>query len=578
MRFDLFRLGRIFYAMSLALLLAACGGGGGDNNDGGPNNPAPVAGDCMGTGSVMISGVVEYEFVPAVDTGTGAKLDYAASEFRPIRGGEVRAIAANGSETYSSAVTGEQGEYCLTVPENVSVTIRVRATMPGMGVSVVDNTRNQAIWSAQGESIDSGTGSLEVNLRAASGWGGSGYSSTRAAAPFAILDSVYTAMQKVRQVDPDVNFPALKLNWSPENRSCTGGSFPFSDGCIGTSFYANYGGSAGRNIFILGNAGIDTDEYDNHVVIHEWGHYYEDAFARSDSIGGAHGGGDALDPRVAFGEGWGNAFSGITTDDPVYVDTQGNNQANGFIINVEDGFEGAMGWWNEATVQEIIYDLYDSTPSEDAAALGFAPIHAVLTGGQRNTSAMTTIFSFIHFLKQYPGISAADIRDVVASHDIAVINDEWGDSRDNGTLLGAGGDDGSEFGAGYEDYVSPVYVNLLTVTDNHSINVCTTNAVDPASASEYNRLGVRRFLRFEVGTSGEWLITLAGAAGSDPDFYVRLNGENVASGEETGTTEIETASLSSGRIYVIEVLDWDNADDDSASGGTSCLDLTFEQN
>jgi hypothetical protein len=31
-----------------------------------------------------------------------------------------------------------------------------------------------------------------------------------------------------------------------------------------------------------------TDEYDDHVIIHEWGYCFEDKFSRSDSIGGNH--------------------------------------------------------------------------------------------------------------------------------------------------------------------------------------------------------------------------------------------------------------------------------------------------
>ncbi|HEX7029576.1 MAG TPA: hypothetical protein VF254_03185 [Gammaproteobacteria bacterium] len=600
---------RIFHVAIPVLLLAACGGGGSgpgtlpDDGGNGPDNPSPVSGDCDGSGSgtVTISGVAEYEFVPAAATMTGVRLDYGASEFRPIRKAEVHAICPGSTDVHDAGFTDENGAFILTVPANADVAIRVRAALDANGdgateAGVVDNTSGQALWAVQGDSINSGSEDIQVQLRASSGWDGSSYSSTRAAAPFAILDSVYTAMQKVLAADPAARFPELKLNWSADNRaSCSGNTFPFADGCIGTSFYVNYGGSAGRNIFILGDADNDTDEYDNHVIIHEWGHYYEDTFARSDSIGGAHGGGDALDPRVAFGEGWGNAFSGIVTDDPVYVDTRDD----GFSIDVEEGPEGAMGWWNEASVQEIIYDLYDGA-NDDAASLGFGAIHAVLTGGQRTTQAMTTLFSFIHFLKQRPGVTVADVRSVVASHDIAVISDEWGDGRDNGALLGSNGDDGAEFGAGFETYVSPVYTDLATtpVTAGEIHGICTSNAVDTASASEYNRLGARRFLRFSVDTAGQWRISVdsdSAEADRDPDFFVWLAGsEQTRSGGSSnvsgtdfssatpnpdgeGNTEVAEVALSLDTVYVLEVMDWLNVDDNPATGGDICLDITFEK-
>ncbi len=84
------------------------------------------------------------------------------------------------------------------------------------------------------------------------------------------------------------------------------------DESSGQIITSNYDGE--RNLWILGDENGDTDEFDDHIIIHEWAHYFEDQFSRADNIGGSHSLGDALDIRVAFGEGWGNAFSGIATD------------------------------------------------------------------------------------------------------------------------------------------------------------------------------------------------------------------------------------------------------------------------
>ena len=86
-------------------------------------------------------------------------------------------------------------------------------------------------------------------------------------------------------------------------------------GEIGSSRY-----SAGTGIFLVGAADQDTDEYDRHVIAHEFGHYLEHRFSRSDSFGGPHALTDQLDLRVAFGEAWGSAFAGMVTGQPVYVD------------------------------------------------------------------------------------------------------------------------------------------------------------------------------------------------------------------------------------------------------------------
>lgn len=585
MNLIVFRRARIFYACCFSFALAACGGGGG--NGGGDTGGSPAPGtNCSGSGNVTVSGKARYEFVPAVATSMGARLAFESSESRPIRGAEVVAICPDGSIEYGSDVTDSNGDYSIDVPESVDVIIRVRASMqasdgPDWDVRVVDNTRNQATWAVEGDAFDSGTSDVTVNLLAASGWTGSSYTETRAAGPFAILDSVYTAMSRVLEAEPEASFPALKLNWSPENTSdCDGTNYPFADGCIGTSFYFNLGGSAGRNIFILGDVETspDSDEYDNHVVIHEWGHYYEDAFARSDSIGGPHSGGDRLDPRVAFGEGWGNAWSGIATNDPIYVDTFGFNQ--GFAFDVEDGRIDTMsgGWWDETSVQEIIYDLYDGGDLDedgDPVDLGFDPIHTALTNDQRNTETMTTIFSLIHYLKTNNVSAATAIDQLLAQHNISTVNDPWGDDRGVD-----GNDDGSDFGAAV--IVSPVHRDLDIITSGNVFgSICTSNRLAPDTDREYNALGVRRFLRFTPDTTGDWTITLDSslAGDSDPDFYIYASGVEVAVGEDNSVSngiETETVGLTENVQYVIEVLDWMNADDDPATGDNACLTLTFE--
>jgi hypothetical protein len=68
-----------------------------------------------------------------------------------------------------------------------------------------------------------------------------------------------------------------------------------------------------NEIYVLGKALVDTDEFDSHVIVHEWGHYFDANLARSDSPGGRHGPGDVLDPRIAFGEAWGNAVASMET-------------------------------------------------------------------------------------------------------------------------------------------------------------------------------------------------------------------------------------------------------------------------
>ena len=121
-----------------------------------------------------------------------------------------------------STVSDSAGGYSLQVDPNTDVRIRVRAELvqtsgAQWNVRVVDNTSGDAPYALQGALANSGTTDTTRNLNASSGWGGSSYTSTRAAAPFAILAPIYESMQRIVAVDPDVVFPAIDFSWSTNN-------------------------------------------------------------------------------------------------------------------------------------------------------------------------------------------------------------------------------------------------------------------------------------------------------------------------------------------------------------------------
>ncbi len=373
-----------------------------------------------------IRGTITYDLVPHKSSGHG--LDYNKTTHEKAKLVVVEAVKEDGT-IIKSTTTDENGTYVLAALSlSTPIKIRVSAKMlktgePGWDVKVVDNTNDKALYVMEGTlaSIDS-TNNIR-NLNAPSGWTGDDYTQPRVAAPFAILDIIESAMKKVQSADAQIVFPPLVVNWSPSNVAATGST---DAGQIGTSYYSS------GNLYILGDAGSDTDEYDNHVIAHEWGHYYEDKFSRSDSIGGSHSGSDLLDIRVAFGEGWGNAFSAIALDDPIYFDTFGSEQGSGIEIDMESGTTSHSGWYNQTSVQNIIYDLYDSNDDgADTLSLGFTPIHQMMIDTEKKSDAFTSIFTFIKGMKDANSESAAKIDAIVSSENIAEISDIWGNGRTN---------------------------------------------------------------------------------------------------------------------------------------------------
>ena len=247
---------------------------------------------------VTISGVLQYEFPPPNAQCRG--LNFSAIDLRPIRQATVQLLDSTGTTLLDSAVSDDQGNYSVTVDPGTDVILRVRAELLRSGALTWDvQVRNNVDTSANPPPLeqrpvyvmdsgvfDSGASDQTRNLLAETGWGGSSYTNPRVAAPFAILDAIYSAMLFIANEDPTATFPALDAFWSVDNKAVAGSTASDDEvaaGDLPTSFY-----NGRSQLFLLGMDGDDTEEFDDHVITHEWSHYFEDNFSRSDSIGGAH--------------------------------------------------------------------------------------------------------------------------------------------------------------------------------------------------------------------------------------------------------------------------------------------------
>lgn len=537
----------------LPLILVACGGGGGGasggGGGGGGGTPAPV-------GNVTITGTVTYDRVP-FGAASGAGLDFANTQTVPVRGATVQALSANGQTILATATTSDTGTYSVTVAGNTDLFIRVRAELlrtgaPGWTVTVRDNAAGSAIYTLDGTVFNAGAANSTRNLAARTGWtAGVGYNAARAAAPFSILDAIYEAQQLVLSADPAAVFPELRVFWSTSNLPCSAGANDFCTGSsaalgrgeIGTTFFTP--GTPDR-IFVLGRADIDTDEFDQHVIAHEWGHYYQDNFSRDDSLGGEHSPTDRLDLRVAFSEGWGNAFAGMARNDPVYRDSFDLGQRLGFSIDVESNNNPNAGWFNEGSVQSIFWDLFDArNDGADSIGIGFAPLHSVMTGELRSTPAFTSVFVLLDRLRAARPADAAAINALASAQLISTTSDGFGSAETN---------------SGLDARNLPIY---REISGGQTVEVCSSV---PTGAGVYNKLGNRRFLRFTPTAAGSVSVQASyaggqGSAATDPDLVLyaagveRARAESAADGSESLTSAVEA-----GTVFVLEVYEFSNLD------------------
>jgi hypothetical protein len=474
-----------------------------------------------------LTGKLTYDFVPIQD---GIGLNYSATTQKPLRKIYLEAIDSNTNFVVASSATNNLGEFKLKIPKSSSmVYLRIHAEIKSPSVLVQDNTQNNTKYIVETDS-DPVTNDINIGtMNLTSGWDSNTnayISAERVAAPFAILDTILTAFEKVQAAKPSLVFPQLKINWSENNTRVPGNNN--SLGHIGSSKY-----SLGE-LYILGKDGVDTDEYDTHVMVHEWGHYFEDKLGRSNSPGGNHEPGEIKDMSLAFGEGFGNALSAMIMDpDVTYRDSLGLAQASVGGMNLESDSNINPGWFSETSVEQILFDIYDSTnDAGDTVSLGLGPIIDIMTTHQKTTRASTSIFSFINGLKtKYPSYSTA-INTLTTSKSITPIQDDFGT--------------GETHNGGWS-YNLPVY-NQITVGGGFStVKLQGNGLID----NDLNNSRYFYFIATSSNTRIEWE--------SDNSYYAQLfdGNEFLGSSEQqyagsmlTGSEDVSTVV---GRIYRIKV-------------------------
>ena len=524
--------------------------------------------------AVTVSGKVFYEFVPPNDNCQGLDFRPTSIEVRPIRSATVQLIEGSTGNVLDTTIATDGGDYSFgNVASGLDVRLRVRAELkksgsPSWDVEVRDNVDTSAnplplasrsLYVIEGADFNTGTADVTRDLTATTGWGGSSYTGVRAAAPFSILDAIYSGMRLVLSVDPNADFAPMDAFWSVNNTIAT--PTDIDTGQLPTSFYRGDLDS----LFLLGDAGSDTEEFDDHVIVHEWGHYFEDVFSRSDSKGGPHGIGQSIDARLAFGEGWATALAAMALDNPQYCDTAVVGTSSGFGIDTENNNSGLQGWFNEMSVATFLYDLWDTdADGSDTDSIGFGPIFDTMTGPQRNTDALTTLFSFATELRQSLGTAQLTFVDSqVQRENIETTTiDIWGSNQGNITTPPNQLRD-----------VLPLYTALPI--DGTVINLCANSDYD--SGRDGNKLAEYRYLTFTTTSSAQYTITIATTTPtpvtadpddrdqSDPDMFIYRRGVEVARGI-SGTANLEvftTPTLSPG-TYVADLQEFRYEDEDGA--------------
>ena len=336
-----------------------------------------------GTGiPVTVSGVVLYEDRIFDETG------FTGTIGLPVRHAVVQVVRSSDQSVLAEGSTGTDGTYSLTFtntgPSGVYVSVLARDS--DNRVAVKDD--KGALYSAVTPDLDdTASDLLDVPMTVPVNIGGG---------IFNMLDVFLDGAEFVQALTGEAP-PVVTAVWYPG--SCDG-TYYFP---INNSIHV-YGGGA--------ICGGDTDEYDDVVLLHEYGHFLAENYSRDDSPGGDHFLEDSgQDIRVSFSEGWGDFFPTAVRNNPLYVDTIGTVAAFSFSLeDLSSVFQDlsflpvtAVYTTNEISVAAALWDIFDSSPQEvlssglDSVSAGMEPIWDVFSQYLPCVSCSITSVSFEDF-------------------------------------------------------------------------------------------------------------------------------------------------------------------------------------
>jgi hypothetical protein len=344
-----------------------------------------------------ISGTALYQKIDVTDAG----LDLAHPVMFPIRHGRVEVINPASQTLVSVSETDVRGHYTVAVPPVPGLTVRVLSQLQSYGLSVEDNTNGGALYAISQNNVDGRSPASGLLL----------VDNTRVSGAYNILEVIQRANDTVKSADPTLPPIPVTIFWSTNNKNISGNP---AQGLIGTSEF----NLANNTAYILGDIKTDSDEYDDAVIAHEYGHMLAAKYSRDDSPGGPHSLGDRLDPRVAWSEGWANFFSSAVRNDPIWRDSMGPNGSQVLRYDLSDSSlagDPRPGYWSEASVDTMLWAL-EAGLDADNVQYPFSSIWGAFTDLKSNSFVYLPYF-LDHFISRVSA-STPDIISLAQSHSI----------------------------------------------------------------------------------------------------------------------------------------------------------------
>jgi hypothetical protein len=390
-----------------SLLLLGCGDHGDDGET--PVVSWPGTSALKGSSQLTVSGTAFYEDKPYIQNGfTGAKVNM------PIRHAVINLVANDGLVVLATAKTGEDGSFNFSNIDNSSrlggVHLQLQAKNAGSSASPAEvRSINDALLVFRGSDLDDSINNNFVSqtmtiLSDSNSIGGA----------FNILDNFLKGGAFIQkpgfcptQLNPNevCNPPFLTAYWQPG--SSHGSSF---DSVTNAITICGSGCSFG-----------DADEYDDTIILHEYGHFIANNFSKDTSPGGYHSLSQLdQDIRLSWSEGWAHFFSAAVLGSPFMVDTRSNGVSTTTIDPTVP--TGHFYTTSEMSVGGILWDIFDNPfPDDDPiTTAGFLPIWKSF---MNMPPTITTMEQFIFLFRDDQPASAPNLQIILDARKIEMFAD-----------------------------------------------------------------------------------------------------------------------------------------------------------
>jgi len=347
--------------------------------------------------AVTISGTATFTKRNLIPSGLGGPAAPKAIRFAEV------AVLDSGGNVLNCGTTDSNGDFSIDIERtnsNVYVEVRSRANNANLKASVLDNHTDVNYHAIQSTSVIGNTNQSVGTINAP-------HNGSLEGGAFNILDLIYEASSFLATETAGCSgsfadcVPVSVANkvtvfWQKGFNPAT---YYCADASDTVSFYVN--GSS--RLYIVGGVNgdvdsTDTDHFDDNIILHEYGHFLEDAYSISDSPGGTHNGNSLLDARLAWSEAWASYFAAKVSGVYVYQDTKGNTDgstSNLIYYNMERNLPvrdpspsaytelDGEGSFREFAIARALVDATDTDASDfdnDGIEASFAEIWTILAG------------------------------------------------------------------------------------------------------------------------------------------------------------------------------------------------------